>query len=162
MNGLKSVAHVCIKTPDLARTLDFYGGALGMERLFDFTRRGRMIGFYLKLAERSFVEVFETAGEVVAPGADAALHGAQRAARAAGSGGGGELVKIRKMPETHAARGIVLPRRGAILVICAPPMGDKSPKATQKANSQKNKKNDAAAKSAAAKKAVAAPAKKGK
>ena len=74
MNGLKSVAHVCIKTPDLARTLDFYGGALGMERLFDFTRRGRVIGFYLKLAERSFVEVFETAGEVVAPGADAALH----------------------------------------------------------------------------------------
>ena len=74
MNGLKSIAHVCIKTPDLARTLDFYCGALSMERLFDFTRGGRVIGFYLKLAERSYVEVFETSAEVVAPGASAALH----------------------------------------------------------------------------------------
>ena len=74
MNGLKSIAHVCIKTPDLTRTLDFYCGALGMERLFDFTRNGRVIGFYLKLAERSFVEVFETSTEVVPPDANAALH----------------------------------------------------------------------------------------
>ena len=73
MNSLKSVAHVCIKSPDLARTLDFYCGALGLERQFDFTREGRVIGFYLRLAERSFVEVF-LADEVVAPGANAALH----------------------------------------------------------------------------------------
>ena len=73
MNGLKMVAHVCIKSTDLERTLAFYCGALGMERQFDFTRGGRVIGFYLKLAERAFVEVFE-AQEIAAPGADAALH----------------------------------------------------------------------------------------
>ena len=73
MNGLKSVAHVCLKSPDLARTLDFYCGALGMERVFDFTKGGQVVGFYLRLAERSFVEVFQ-ADKVVAPGADAALH----------------------------------------------------------------------------------------
>ncbi len=33
-----------------------------------------MIEFYLKLAERSFVEVFETTEEVVAPDANARLH----------------------------------------------------------------------------------------
>ena len=73
MNPLKTIAHVCIKTSDLERTLDFYCGGLGLERQFDFTRGGRVIGFYLKLAERSFIEVFE-AEEVAAPGANAGLH----------------------------------------------------------------------------------------
>ncbi len=59
MNHLKSIAHVCIKSPDLARTLDFYCGGLGLARQFNFTRQGRVIGFYLQLAERSFIEVFE-------------------------------------------------------------------------------------------------------
>jgi catechol 2,3-dioxygenase-like lactoylglutathione lyase family enzyme len=55
---IKSVAHVCIKTKDLTRTLDFYGGALGMQKLFHFTRKGDVIGFYLKASNESFVEVF--------------------------------------------------------------------------------------------------------
>jgi lactoylglutathione lyase/glyoxylase I family protein len=55
---IKSVAHVCIKTNDLERTLDFYSGALGMQKLFNFTRGGEVIGFYLKAANDTFIEVF--------------------------------------------------------------------------------------------------------
>ncbi len=72
MNHLKTIAHVCIKSSDLDRTLDFYCGGLGLERLFNFTRKGRVIGFYLQLSERNFVEVFETK-EVVRTVGDSSL-----------------------------------------------------------------------------------------
>jgi catechol 2,3-dioxygenase-like lactoylglutathione lyase family enzyme len=55
---IKSLAHVCIKTRDLERTRDFYCGALGLRKLFDFTRDGQVIGFYLKMANDSFMEIF--------------------------------------------------------------------------------------------------------
>jgi catechol 2,3-dioxygenase-like lactoylglutathione lyase family enzyme len=55
---IKSVAHLCIKTKDLTRTLDFYSGALGMQKLFHFLRHGEVIGFYLKAANDTFIEVF--------------------------------------------------------------------------------------------------------
>lgn len=55
---IKSVAHVCIKTTDLDATRDFYCGALGLEKLFDFMRKGKLIGFYMKTVNSTFVEVF--------------------------------------------------------------------------------------------------------
>jgi lactoylglutathione lyase len=58
--SIKSLAHVCVKTRDLQRTLDFYGGALGMRKLFDFTQKGEVIGFYLKASNATFIEVFRT------------------------------------------------------------------------------------------------------
>jgi lactoylglutathione lyase/glyoxylase I family protein len=59
---VKAVAHVCIKTTNLKLTEDFYLGVLGMERVFNFTRRGSVIGFYMKAAGETFIEVF-AAGE---------------------------------------------------------------------------------------------------
>jgi catechol 2,3-dioxygenase-like lactoylglutathione lyase family enzyme len=56
--SIKSLAHVCIKTTDLETTADFYSGALGFTRHFDFTRQGKVIGFYMKAANETFVEVF--------------------------------------------------------------------------------------------------------
>ena len=56
--SIKSIAHVCIKTTDLDATADFYCGALGFTRHFDFTRKGKVIGFYMKTASENFVEVF--------------------------------------------------------------------------------------------------------
>ena len=56
--SIKSLAHICLKTRDLQRTLDFYCGALGMKKLFDFTQRGEVIGFYLKASNDTFIEVF--------------------------------------------------------------------------------------------------------
>lgn len=58
--SIKSLAHVCIKTRDLDRTADFYCDALGMRKLFNFTQKGRVIGFYLKSTGDTFIEVFLT------------------------------------------------------------------------------------------------------
>ena len=59
--SIKSLAHVCLKSADLDATADFYCGALGMTRLFDFTRKGKVIGFYMKADNTTFIEVFEAA-----------------------------------------------------------------------------------------------------
>ena len=56
---IESVAHVCIKTTNLELTAEFYCEVLGMEKVFNFTRKGAVIGFYLKAAGETFVEVFE-------------------------------------------------------------------------------------------------------
>lgn len=56
--AITSLAHVCLKSSDLDATADFYCGALGMTRQFDFTRKGKVIGFYMKTANTTFVEVF--------------------------------------------------------------------------------------------------------
>ncbi len=56
--SIKSVAHVCLKTTDLARTTDFYCGALGLTKHFNFIRDGKIIGAYFKAANDTFVEVF--------------------------------------------------------------------------------------------------------
>ncbi len=56
--SIKSVAHVCIKSTDLDATAAFYCGPLGMTRHFDFMRKGKLIGFYMKATNETFVEVF--------------------------------------------------------------------------------------------------------
>jgi catechol 2,3-dioxygenase-like lactoylglutathione lyase family enzyme len=56
--AIKSLAHVCLNTTDLDATADFYCGALGLKRIFDFTRNGKVIGFYLKAGNTTFVEAF--------------------------------------------------------------------------------------------------------
>src|SRR5476649_2817794 len=56
--SIKSLAHVCIKTLSLDATADFYCGVLGMERYFDFCRKGKVIGFYMKASNETFIEVF--------------------------------------------------------------------------------------------------------
>jgi catechol 2,3-dioxygenase-like lactoylglutathione lyase family enzyme len=56
--SIKSLAHVCIKSTDLDTTAKFYCGALGLTRHFDFNRKGKVIGFYMKAANETFVEVF--------------------------------------------------------------------------------------------------------
>ncbi len=58
--SIKSLAHACLKTTDLERTAAFYCGALGMRKLFNFTRKGAVIGFYLKAEDETFLEVFLT------------------------------------------------------------------------------------------------------
>lgn len=59
--AVKQVAHVCIFARDLEETARFYAEALGMRKAFNFTREGRVFGFYLDAGGRSHVEVFENA-----------------------------------------------------------------------------------------------------
>jgi catechol 2,3-dioxygenase-like lactoylglutathione lyase family enzyme len=56
--SILSLAHACIKTTSLEQTKSFYCDGFGFEKLFDFTRRGECVGFYLKAANRTFIEVF--------------------------------------------------------------------------------------------------------
>lgn len=55
---IRAIAHVCLKTADLAGTERFYTELLGFERQFQFTRQGEVIGFYLRIADRVFLEAF--------------------------------------------------------------------------------------------------------
>ena len=66
--SIKSLAHICIKTGDLQRTEEFYCGALEMKKLFNFVLRQEVIGFYLKAANETFIEVFRDGA--AAPGAE--------------------------------------------------------------------------------------------
>jgi lactoylglutathione lyase/glyoxylase I family protein len=52
------LAHVCLNTRDLARSVAYYE-KLGFRTLFRFTRRGEPFGVYMKLAEGNFIEIFE-------------------------------------------------------------------------------------------------------
>jgi len=56
--SIKSLAHVCLKSVNLDATTDFYCGALGMKKFFNFTKKGKTIGFYMKTSNDTFVEVF--------------------------------------------------------------------------------------------------------
>ncbi len=60
--GIKSIAHICIKAKDLEATRHFYCDLLGFEKVFDFTKEGRVSGFYFKVSDKNFVEVFEAKG----------------------------------------------------------------------------------------------------
>jgi lactoylglutathione lyase len=55
---LKRIAHVCLNVKNLDRSLDFYT-RLGFEPVFRFTRAGKPFGVYLRLAESTFIEIFE-------------------------------------------------------------------------------------------------------
>jgi catechol 2,3-dioxygenase-like lactoylglutathione lyase family enzyme len=54
-----SIAHICIRTRDLAKTEAFYTEALGLSKVFDFTKNKRKVGFYLKVSDRSYIEAFD-------------------------------------------------------------------------------------------------------
>lgn len=56
---VRQLAHVCLFSKDLDATAAFYTGVLGLPRKFDFMRDDRVVGFYLDLGGRTFIEVFE-------------------------------------------------------------------------------------------------------
>ena len=56
---IKALAHICIFSNDLNRSLDFYCGALGLKRHFDFFKDGELFGFYLQAGPGQFIEIFK-------------------------------------------------------------------------------------------------------
>ena len=56
--SILSLAHACIKTSSLEKTLAFYCDGLGMKKHFEFTRGGQLFGYYFKASNATFVEVF--------------------------------------------------------------------------------------------------------
>ncbi len=55
---IKALAHLCIHSKDLNRSLDFYCGTLGLKRHFDFFKKGELFGFYIQVASGQFIEIF--------------------------------------------------------------------------------------------------------
>lgn len=62
---IKQLAHVCIYSNDLAATDRFYMEGMGLERGYEFIKENELFGYYIKLGENTFIEVFK--GE---PGAE--------------------------------------------------------------------------------------------
>lgn len=55
---IKALAHVCLFSRDLERTRRFYCDGLGLSVQFRFMRQGEPFGFYLKVSDSQFIEVF--------------------------------------------------------------------------------------------------------
>ena len=55
---IKQLAHICVHTRNLEKTLNFYCQTLGLEKAFTFDRKGEMIGCYIQFGNTTFIEVF--------------------------------------------------------------------------------------------------------
>ncbi len=55
---VKQIAHACIFAHDLDKTADFYKRVLGFDKLFNFTRDGKVFGYYLDAGGDTHIEVF--------------------------------------------------------------------------------------------------------
>jgi catechol 2,3-dioxygenase-like lactoylglutathione lyase family enzyme len=56
---ITQLAHICIHSSDLELTRRFYTQALGLEIAFAFEKDGEPFGFYIKVGNATFIEVFE-------------------------------------------------------------------------------------------------------
>ncbi len=63
---IKQLAHICISSQDLELTKRFYTQALGLDIAFAFEKEGEVFGFYIKVGNRTFIEVFQ--GDPGTPG----------------------------------------------------------------------------------------------
>lgn len=70
---IKGFAHVCLAAKDLAAAEAFYCKGLGLRKAFDFIREGRVIGIYLQVGPRSYIEIFQ-ADSVEAKAVSPILH----------------------------------------------------------------------------------------
>ena len=68
---VKGFAHVCLGAGDLAAAERFYCEGLGFKKVFDFLREGKQVGFYVEVANGTFIEVFQQ--DQIDPKADAPI-----------------------------------------------------------------------------------------
>jgi glyoxylase I family protein len=55
---VKQIAHLCVHAHDLEAAENFYCRVLGLAKVFEFSRDGARIGFYLDVGGRGYIEVF--------------------------------------------------------------------------------------------------------
>jgi catechol 2,3-dioxygenase-like lactoylglutathione lyase family enzyme len=56
---IRQLAHICVHSADLDKTLWFYTEVLGLDRAFEFERNGELCGYYIRVGNRTFIEVFK-------------------------------------------------------------------------------------------------------
>jgi catechol 2,3-dioxygenase-like lactoylglutathione lyase family enzyme len=67
--NVKTIAHVCLHAKDLNKSLAFYS-ALDLKPRFRFVdKQGTLKGFYLRISDNNFIEIFERANTTAAAGA---------------------------------------------------------------------------------------------
>lgn len=60
MSSVKQLSHVCLGTPDLTRTIEFYKKMLGCEVAHEFRNPdGELYGAFLSCGNDSFLEFFK-------------------------------------------------------------------------------------------------------
>lgn len=57
---IKQIAHICLLSSNLEATENFYCQLLGLKKQFDFISDGQKCGFYLKICEGNYIEVFQS------------------------------------------------------------------------------------------------------
>lgn len=55
---IKQFAHLCIHTNNIEETEKFYCEVLELTKKFDFTKDGKLFGFYIDLGNDNFLEFF--------------------------------------------------------------------------------------------------------
>ena len=58
---ISQLAHICIFSSDLEATARFYFEALGLMKGFEFMKDGTLFGYYIKLGNGTYIEVFKGA-----------------------------------------------------------------------------------------------------
>src|ERR1700761_6164709 len=53
------LAHVCLGSPDLAKSENFYRHILGLRRVFEFLKDGQLAGFYFAAGDGTYIEIFK-------------------------------------------------------------------------------------------------------
>lgn len=61
---IRQLAHTCLLSTNLKTTADFYVGMLGLKKKFNFIRDDKVVGFYLDMGHRTFIEVFENTAAI--------------------------------------------------------------------------------------------------
>ena len=56
---IRGIAHLCIRVADLEQTARFYCDGLGLKKAFDFIRDGKVVGFYLRVGNGNYLEIFQ-------------------------------------------------------------------------------------------------------
>ena len=56
---IKGLAHVCFTVRDIEASVAFYRDKLGFTPAFDFVKDGKRHGAYLRIAGRTFLEMFQ-------------------------------------------------------------------------------------------------------
>ncbi len=66
--AVQSIAHVALKTPDLARSLAFYRDTLGFEEMMRINNPdGSLMLVYLRMDDTQYLEIFPGGRDAVAP-----------------------------------------------------------------------------------------------
>ncbi len=68
---IKRLGHICFRTDQMQKMVEFYKDTLGLKVKFDFkSDKGKVFGYYFELGNMSFLEIFDNKGATEVWGGD--------------------------------------------------------------------------------------------